>query len=92
MSLLNLNLELSKIYQWFRSNQLSLHPGKIKFTIGIGMILTYILIIMNLTYNLFSDPNLIKKINYVNHENSTPAIKFLGIRPVEISPKYSISP
>ena len=50
------NLELSKICEWFRSNQLSLHPGKTKFTIflpplvsSLGMILTYISIIMILT-------------------------------------------
>ena len=79
------NFELSKICQWFRSNQLSLHPGKTKFTIFspspslIPWNDINLYIDNNEPNTLTPDPNLIKKIDYVNHETSTPAIKFLGM-------------
>ena len=79
------NIELVKISQWFRSNQLSLHPDKTKFTIFspspslIPWNDINIYIDNNEPNSLNPDQNLIKKINFINHESQTPAIKFLGM-------------
>ena len=79
------NIELQKISQWFRANDMSLHPSKTKFTIFYP---TPSLIPWN-EINLYFDENeldspnpnpvLRKKIEFVNHESNEPAIKFLGI-------------
>ena len=79
------NVELSKICQWFRSNKLSLHPDKTKFTIFspspalIPWNDINLFIDNNEPNSLNRDPNLIKKINYISHETQTQAIKFLGM-------------
>lgn len=79
------NFELQKISQWFRANDMSLHPSKTKFTVFYP---TPSLIPWN-DINLYFDenepntpdpnPQLRKKIGFVNHESNEPAIKFLGI-------------
>ena len=79
------NFELQKISQWFRANDMSLHPCKTKFTVFYP---TPSLIPWN-EINLFFDENepdspnpnplLRKAIGFVNHESNEPAIKFLGI-------------
>jgi exonuclease III len=79
------NAELKNISQWFRANQMSLHPNKTKFTIFYP---TPSLIPWN-EINLYFDDNepntlnpnplLRHRIDFVNHESDIPAIKFLGI-------------
>ena len=79
------NCELKNISQWFRANQMSLHPNKTKFTVFYP---TPSLIPWG-DINLYfddNDPNtpdpnplLLHKIDFVNHESNLPAIKFLGI-------------
>jgi exonuclease III len=79
------NSELQKISQWFRSNQMALHPNKTKFTIFYP---TPSLIPWN-DINIYfddnepdspnPDPTLRKRISFVNHESDTPAVKFLGV-------------
>ena len=70
------NIELQKISQWFRANDMSLHPSKTKFTIFYP---TPSLIPWN-EINLYFDENeldspnpnpvLRKKIEFVNHESN----------------------
>lgn len=79
------NTELQNISQWFRANQMCLHPNKTKFTIFSP---SPSLIPWN-EINLYfdeNDPNTLNpnpllkhKIDFVNHESEIPAIKFLGI-------------
>ena len=79
------NTELQNISQWFRANQMRLHPNKTKFTIFSP---SPSLIPWN-EINLYFDDNnpntsnpnpmLKHKIDFVNHESEIPAIKFLGI-------------
>ena len=79
------NDELQKISTWFRSNQLSLHPDKTKFTVfhsNLGSIQwDDIHLYINENNSSASNPNpdLIKPIDYVNNASEIPAIKFLGV-------------
>ena len=78
-----LNRELHKICYWFRANELSLHPEKTKFMIFTnnekGIKWEELNICLN--YNNLSEnnPDLIKKLGFINSESKTPAIKFLGV-------------
>ena len=85
-----LNVELKKICYWFRTNELSLHPGKTKFMIftknesNINFDeLNIVLDNNNVNQN---DENNIIKLSYVNSNSEIPAIKFLG---VHIDPKLN---
>ena len=85
-----LNVELKKICYWFRTNELSLHPGKTKFMIftknesNINFDeLNIVLDNNNVNQN---DENNIIKLSYVNSNSEIPAIKFLG---VPIDPKLN---
>ena len=79
------NIELQKISQWFRSNEMSLHPLKTKFTVfhSPGQIIPWDEINLVIDENDPNcsnyDPNLIKKLEYVNSNSDIPAIKFLGV-------------
>jgi exonuclease III len=79
------NTELQKISMWFRANKMSLHPLKTKFTIFhpsphlIQWDNINICIDENDIDCLLPNPQLVKKLDYVNHESDIPAIKFLGV-------------
>jgi hypothetical protein len=79
------NSELKKLSTWFRSNQMSLHPDKTKFTIfhtnpsGIEWDNINLTIDENNVSSNAPNPDLIKPIAYINHESDIPAIKFLGV-------------
>ena len=79
------NSELRKISQWFRSNGMSLHPIKTKFTIfhSPGQNIPWDEINLVIDENdpecTYYNPNLVRKLEYVNGESEIPAIKFLGI-------------
>ena len=79
------NSELRKISQWFRSNGMSLHPIKTKFTIfhspGQNIPWDEINLVIDETDPecTYYNPNLVRKLEYVNGESEIPAIKFLGI-------------
>ena len=84
--LINLvNNELQKISMWFRANKMSLHPLKTKFTIfhpapnSIQWNDINIVIDENDVGSLNHNPELVKRLVYVNNESATPAIKFLGV-------------
>ena len=78
-----LNIELQKVCEWFRANELSLHAGKTKFMIftnneeGIN----WESLNIQLNYNNIgsNDPELIKNLGYINSNSDVPAIKFLGV-------------
>ena len=78
-----LNGELWKICTWFRANKLSLHPEKTKFMIFTRneSQICYEELNICLNYNNpdESNPDLIKKLNYINSKSKIPAIKFLGV-------------
>lgn len=79
------NEELQKVSQWFRSNMMSLHPNKTKFTIFH----TTPNRVPWENVNIFIDENdpgipnplsnLRKPVTCVSPESDTPAIKFLGV-------------
>ena len=78
-----LNTELKKVCDWFRSNEMSLHPDKTKFMIfnkSEGSI-PWNEINLELNFNNENEmnPNNIVKLKYVNSQSQVPAIKFLGI-------------
>ena len=79
------NSELRKISQWFRANGMSLHPLKTKFTIfhSPGQIIPWDDINLVIDENdpecTNYDPNLMKRLEYVNGNSEIPAIKFLGV-------------
>jgi len=79
------NSELCKISQWFRANGMSLHPLKTKFTIfhSPGQNISWDNINLVIDENdpecVNYNPNLVKKLEYVNCESEIPAVKFLGI-------------
>ena len=79
------NNELQKLSQWFRSNKMSLHPLKSKFTVFYPKPENIQWNDLNL-YIDENDPNipnpnmaLRKQISFVNHQSEVPAIKFLGV-------------
>lgn len=78
-----LNMELKKICDWFRTNEMSLHPDKTKFMIfnkredSIDWNETRV--VLNFNNGDENDLNLITKLEYVNSKSDEPAIKFLGI-------------
>jgi hypothetical protein len=78
-----LNIELKKISYWFRTNDLSLHPDKTKFMIftknELNIDFDNINIVVNHNNVNQDDHNLITRLNYVNSNSETPAIKFLGV-------------
>ena len=79
------NLELQKISQWFRSNMMSLHPNKTKFTIfrpsTCNLPLADIKLFIDENDPGTTSPNmsLRKEISFVHHLSDIPAIKFLGV-------------
>ena len=77
------NLEMKKICDWFRKNELNIHPEKTKFMIFNKKenSINWDDIIINLNFNNGgeNDQNLIKKLGYINSESNIPAVKFLGI-------------
>ena len=77
------NLEMKKICDWFRQNELSIHPEKTKFMIfnKKESTINWEDITINLDFNNEgnNDVNLIKKVGYINSESDVPAVKFLGI-------------
>ena len=77
------NLEMKKICDWFRLNELSIHPEKTKFMIfnKKESSIKWEDITINLNFNNEgnNDKNLIKKLGYINSESDVPAVKFLGI-------------
>jgi hypothetical protein len=85
-----LNVELKKICYWFRTNELSLHPGKTKFMIFTknenNLNFNNINIVLNNNNDNENDENNIVKLSYVNSASEIPAIKFLG---VHIDPKLN---
>ena len=78
-----LNVELHKVCDWFRANQLSLHPEKTKFMIFTNneKSIKWEELNINLNYNNQGEnnPDLIKKLGFINSESEVPAIKFLGV-------------
>ena len=76
------NSELKKVCTWFRANRLSLHPEKTKFMVFSNNenLIDFEEIDLYLDYNNpdQNDPNLVKKLSYVNSKSDIPAIKFLG--------------
>ena len=78
-----LNVELKKICYWFRTNELSLHPGKTKFMIFTknesNINFDELDIVLNNNNDDQNDENNIIKLSFVNSNSETPAIKFLGI-------------
>ena len=78
-----LNSELWKICTWFRANKLSLHPEKTKFMIFTqkenNICFEELNICLNYNNPDENNPDLIKKLNYVNSKSKIPAIKFLGV-------------
>lgn len=78
-----LNVELQKVCNWFRSNELSLHPEKTQFMIFTNneSKINWEQINIVLNYNNFNenDENKIKKLSYINSKSEIPAIKFLGV-------------
>ena len=85
-----LNVELKKICYWFRTNELSLHPGKTKFMIFTknesNINFDELNIVLNNNNVDENDENNIIKLSYVNSNSEIPAIKFLG---VHIDPKLN---
>lgn len=83
--ILLVNNELQKISQWFRSNLMSLHPNKTKFTIfhpsqlSIPTDEIHLFINENDPGSVHPISSLKKEISYVNHLSEVPAIKFLGV-------------
>ena len=79
------NSELQKVSTWFRTNKMSLHPLKTKFTIfhPSPHLIPWNEINIYINENNIDCPSpneqLIKKLEYVNHESDIPAIKFLGV-------------
>ena len=78
-----LKLELRKVCDWFRANELSLHPEKTNFMIFTNneAIIDWENLDIFLNYNNTgaNDPSLIKKLSYINSKSKIPAIKFLGV-------------
>ena len=78
-----LNEELKKICTWFRSNEMSLNPDKTKFMIFNAQenSIKWNEIDIWLDFNNLDQNNCENKIrlNYINSNSSTPAIKFLGV-------------
>lgn len=78
-----LNTELKKVCDWFRANELSLHPDKTKVMIFNKKESTFDMNEININLNFNNaeenDSSLISKINCVNSNSETPAIKFLGV-------------
>ena len=76
------NSELKKVCTWFRANRLSLHPEKTKFMVFSNNenLIDFEEIDLYLDYNNpdQNEPNLVKKLSYVNSKSDIPAIKFLG--------------
>ena len=78
-----MNADLKKICDWFRLNELSIHPDKSKFMIfnKNESSIDWDNISINLNFNNdgSNDENLIKKLGYINSESTIPAVKFLGV-------------
>ncbi len=78
-----LHIELKKITNWFRTNELSLHPSKTKFMIfskdDSAIDFNNISISLNHNNDDQNNPNLIVKLSYVNSRNEVPAITLLVI-------------
>ena len=78
-----INADLKKICDWFRLNELSIHPDKSKFMIfnKNESSIDWDNISINLNFNNdgSNDENLIKKLGYINSESTIPAVKFLGV-------------
>ena len=79
------NSELQKVSTWFRTNKMSLHPLKTKFTIfhPSPHLIPWNEINIYINENNIDCPSpndqLIRKLEFVNHESEIPAIKFLGV-------------
>ena len=78
-----LNDELHKMCTWFRAHELALHPEKTKFMIFTlnEKNINFDELNINLNYNNANqnDPDLIKRLSFVNSKSKVPAIKFLGV-------------
>ena len=78
-----LNVELKKVCDWFRSNEMSLHPDKTKFMIfnknENSIPWNEINIELNFNNDNENEMNNISRLKYVNSQSQIPAIKFLGI-------------
>ena len=78
-----LNIELKKISDWFRSNEMSVNPNKTKFMIFNKKENTVDWNSLNIKLNFNNDneadPEKIKQLSYVNSKSDIPAIKFLGV-------------
>ena len=74
------NVEFKKVCDFFHTNKLLLHPDKTKMLFystslnGEG-----VEIFCNNNNDALMDPNLIKKISLISKEDTTPAVKFLGV-------------
>ena len=78
-----LNVELKKICYWFRTNELSLHPGKTKFMIftknEANINFDELNIVLDNNNDNQNEENNIIKLSYINSTSVIPAIKFLGV-------------
>jgi Reverse transcriptase (RNA-dependent DNA polymerase) len=78
----NVNTELQKVCNYFRQNKLSLHPEKTKF-----IVISNSKNIADYPFNIFINNNngeqnvqsLIYPLKRVNHNDTVPAIKYLGV-------------
>jgi hypothetical protein len=78
------NIEFTRVTQYFRANRLSLHPEKTKF-----ILFTNSLAVQNLDVNLFINnnspdspherPDLVHKMERITAKSKIPAMKFLGV-------------
>ena len=91
-----LNIELKKVCDWFRANEMSLNPDKTKFMIfnknEKSIKFNEINICLDFNNDNENFPNLKSKLEYINSNSQTPAIKFLGVFiDPELKFKYHIS-
>lgn len=93
--LIILNKELKLICEWFRSNELSLHPDKTNFMVfnknESSIVWDEVSVQLNFNNEDENKPELITKLNCINSKSETPAIKFLGVYlDPELNFKYHI--
>ena len=78
-----LNVELKKVADWFRANELSLNPEKTKFMIfnknHDSIQWDEIDIYLDFNNSNQNNTNLKSKLEYVNKYSPNPTIKFLGL-------------
>ncbi len=79
--IINANREFKKICDFFRCNQLSIHPDKTKFILFTTKNINRnaVRIFCNNNNDNENNHELITPIEQITNESSTPAVKFLGI-------------